>query len=360
MTELQFQSIAWPESLKTDSVMPIDVPAHIEKLIFLHDTVVLPTFGAFVAKRRLAQVDPEKGTLAPPTRTLAFDDAILSNDGLLVADISRMHHIDPADAEEAVYTWIKDMEERLDRREIVALPGIGRLYKNYIQRVQFIPDANNFNTETFGLPPIQFSPLGKSRQVSEETWEAPAAAKPAKEGAPRRWRAWLSIVSVVLMLGLAGLGAFVWWTRSHEPYTDIISLPNSIKKNTPEAQETALEQTPGAAEPSAEGSPEREPRKPVVPQDAPAAKKPSKPIVNAAPPAKGKTCILIVATLQDTENADRLKAQLVASGYDLFYVEKNGHQVGVRFSYNDLGEVQQTIFDLQKLTGERDIWIKQK
>ncbi|MDX2135638.1 MAG: hypothetical protein SFV52_12650 [Saprospiraceae bacterium] len=356
MTELQFQSIAWPEGLKTDTLMPIDVPAHIEKLIFLHDTVVLPSFGAFVAKRRQAQVDPEKGTLAPPTRTLAFDDAVLSNDGLLVADIARTHRIDMADAEEEVYAWVKDMEERLDRREIVTLPGIGRLYKNYIQRVQFIPDANNFNTETFGLPPIQFSPLGKSRQVSEDTWEAPAATMPAKASR----RPWLGILSALLLLGLAASGVFMWWTRSHEPYTDIISLPNSIQKNTPGAQETALEQATNAQAPPAEGVAESKPRKPAAAQDVPAAKKPSKPIVNAAPPAKGKTCVLIVATLQDTENANRLKNQLVAAGYDLFTMEKNGHQVGVRFSYNDLSEVQQTIFDLQKLTGERDIWIKQK
>ena len=74
----------------------------------------------------------------------------------------------------------------------------------------------------------------------------------------------------------------------------------------------------------------------------------------------GKTCILVVATLQDKTNADRLQNILEKEGYDVYYVQKNGHQVGIEFKYSKYAEVQDKIKALQKITGEQQIWIKKK
>ncbi len=48
------------------------------------------------------------------------------------------------------------------------------------------------------------------------------------------------------------------------------------------------------------------------------------------------------------------------AGYQVYFLHKNGFQVGVQFRYNQLSEVQETIVALQKLTGEPQIWIKKK
>ncbi|MFZ4634234.1 MAG: hypothetical protein ACOYNO_08525 [Saprospiraceae bacterium] len=362
MTDFSFESIAWLEGPKTDDVMPIDVPSHIEKLIFLHDTLVLPTFGAFIASRKSARVDAASGTMSPPTRSLSFNDAIVSDDGLLVTDIAQTHHISQPEAVEVVYEWIDQLQKRLNQREIISLPGIGRLYKNYVQKVQFLPDTTNFNTDSYGLPPIQFAPLGQTREVSDQLSPAPTIVRKTTPEKPRR--RWVGALGILLLLCAAGMGGFWWWKQQHLPLPEIFAQSENNKALPP--QTTAPEQNTKVEEPATTPieSPKQEIQQetPTPSASTPEIKKSTnrEPLVNTPPPAKGKTCILVIATLQEKENADRLKAQLVENGYDVYYTQKNGFQVGVRFSYKEIGEVQQEIFDLQKLTGERDIWIKQK
>jgi hypothetical protein len=67
-----------------------------------------------------------------------------------------------------------------------------------------------------------------------------------------------------------------------------------------------------------------------------------------------------VATLQEKANADRLVRTIQNGGYQVYMVQKKGYQVGIQFNYSNLTEVQQKIVELQKLTGENQIWIKQK
>ena len=51
---------------------------------------------------------------------------------------------------------------------------------------------------------------------------------------------------------------------------------------------------------------------------------------------------------------------LKEEGFTVYYLKKNGYQVGIRFYYNKISEVQDKMKTLQNLTGEKDIWIKKK
>jgi cell division septation protein DedD len=78
-------------------------------------------------------------------------------------------------------------------------------------------------------------------------------------------------------------------------------------------------------------------------------------------PKGGRECILIVATLSEKANADRLEQLLKEEGFEVYNAKKgSSRQVGIRFYYNKISEVQSNIITLQNLTGERDIWIKKK
>jgi hypothetical protein len=37
-----------------------------------------------------------------------------------------------------------------------------------------------------------------------------------------------------------------------------------------------------------------------------------------------------------------------------------GRQIGIRFNYNDVVDIQNNIIALQQLTGQTEIWIKKK
>lgn len=355
----------------TDTHMALDLAPHIEKLIFLHDTLIIPGFGGFTASRSAASVDYAGGMVMPPSRNLSFNENLTVDDGILANDVGRTYGISHEQARLAVHEFVDQMQRQLNQREIINLPGVGRLYKNYIQKIQFLPDGTNFNTESYGLPPLQFSPIARSRSVEEPSLASPAppvtqqsavsSASPvfdeARSGTRRRGAAGArTIFGILLLLGAVTLG--LWYLRYN-------------RQDDKKADQPAIEQQekPGAtADPAPldEDTPRTQPAQPESVQEVPEplVNKPNKAAREAdvVPSADSgqKECILVVATLQDETNVRRLTNMLESRGYEVYHVVKNGHQVGIRFPYGDITEVRDKILDLKALTGESNIWIKQK
>lgn len=347
----------------------------------MHDTLVIPGFGGFTATKTSAEADFVGGLVKPPQKLLAFSENLTIDDGILVNDIAATHHLSTEDAQRALQDFVDKMIDLLNQREIVTLPGVGRLYKNYVQKIQFLPDATNFNTESFGLPPLQFSPIARSREVADKTPDLtptattittppvtstptppPPELTPTYEAPVRTGTSPLLIILGVVLL-IIGITAGVMWWRSHhkktteetpKPDTEIVETettpsetPNTTKTNTAPASKT---NHPKKSEKASE---------PVV-KESVAKKTAPVPKQTPATSGGGKECILVVATLQEKANADRTAALLKKNGYEVYFVQKNGFQVGVQFRYQELTEIQQKIIALQKLTGEQQIWIKKK
>ncbi len=364
--------------------MQIDIASHIEKLLFLHDALTIPSFGAFTARPTAATADYIGGTVSPPSKTLTFNENLTTDDGLLVQDVAKINGISVEEARQAVQEAVEKMQEMLNRREIVTLPGIGRLYRNYVQKIQFLPDTTNFNAESFGLPPLQFSPIARSREVADPvvnlnsayaktnsntsenghvaaTGSATTSTTPPTvpvNGAlpaparPSSSSGMMPMLITILVLLCAMAGYWVWKQNK------------SIKEIKTEGTQTEQPASKPAKEPTASKP------APTVKKETPAETKPDDTaVVETAPdlaveekPAVkgGRECILVIATLREQVNANRLIGMLEKEGYEVYFLHKNGYQVGVQFRYNQLSEVQEKIIALQQLTNEQNIWIKKK
>ncbi|MBL7798034.1 MAG: HU family DNA-binding protein [Saprospiraceae bacterium] len=376
--------------------MQIDFATHIEKLLFLHDTLTIPAFGGFTASKTPASVDYAGGTVAPPGKTLIFSDNLTTDDGILVDDIAKTHGISTEEAREAVRKFVEQIQQQLNQREIVTLPGVGRLYRNYVQKIQFLPDATNFHAGSYGLPPLQFSPIARSRDVTEKPAPAagnatsvttpppPVAAEPVKTAAipplppppnfvPEPYQAPRSsatrfgtIIGIGLILSTVAFGIW-WWQFKKEqaaanPATEIqedsqlsaaplsgvteiakiAEKENAAKKQAvkPEAEEKDLnDEVEQAASARAAEHQRRQ-------NEAPAVRE------------KGRTCILIIATLQDNNNAENLIAKLEGAGYDVYHRQQRGHQVGIQFRYTTQREIDEKREELIRFTGEKGIFVK--
>ena len=366
--------------------MQIDIPAHIEKQLFLRDALTIPGLGGFTATPTAAAVDYAGGAVAPPSKTLTFSENLTTDDGILIQDISQTHGITTEEAREVVAEFTEKTQQLLNQREIVTLPRIGRLYKNYVQKIQFLPDATNFNAESYGLPPLQFSPIARSREVSDapiapagvpsSTTSSASLAPPLKTSAPlpasttadyeperRRAGGWATILAVFLLLGAVGMG--IWWWQQQKMQR--LARNNQTEQpgdETPEKTGKSAKKT----KPTAAEIPEEVATDVTVPVDDPlpdAAEAAAKKMQEAREAVEqtavsGRECVLIVATLQDKGNADRLMRLLRKNGHQVYSLQKNGYQVGIQFRYNYLSQVQEKIVVLQNLTGEQNIWIKKK
>ena len=345
--------------------MQIDIPAHIEKLLFLHDALIIPGFGGFTATRTPATTDYVGGSVAPPAKTLAFSENLTVDDGVLVGDVAQTHGIALEDARKAIAEFVEKIQNLLNQREIVTLPGVGRLYRNYVQKIQFLPDSTNFNASSYGLPPLQFSPIARSREVTDKpaaestasTSSVPAETPytaPAETFTPsvRGGRSRMGLALGIIFL-FASLAIGIWYWQQRKKQALIADRDRTEQTDIPEEKTTRTEK-PAAAEKKPEHKNVEDSAQNAADEKMAAARE------QVAKTAEGRECILIIATLREKNNADRLMQILRNDGHEVYFLEKNGYQVGVKFKYTKVSEIQETINILTKLTGEDQIWIKKK
>jgi hypothetical protein len=403
--------------------MQIDIAAHIEKLLFEHETLIIPTFGGFTSTRSPAAVDFVGGAVAPPGKTLAFNENLTIDDGILVHEISHACGISNDDARRLVLDFVESTKEALNQREIVTFPGVGRLYKNYAQKVQFLPDTTNFNTDSYGLPPLQFSPIARSRDqeeavpaarsngsaivappvvetatttiVAPPTLTVPLPSTPtngyiapATEPTVERTQKTnpmrsISAFGIGLLVFALGTGIYLMKNRKANPSTATTTetgapmsvLPTAsevIGKVEEEAAKKEEEKKKAAASTAANDDKDDDTADEVEEATAKkmeATKKGSsttkeekvKEISKTAEPSNGeKRCVLVVGTYQDKVNAMKLLAKIEAAGFDSYYRIQKGHQVGIEFNYKEMVDIQNQMKALEKATGESNIWIKKK
>ncbi len=143
--------------------MDIQLASDIKDLLMEDGMAILPGLGGFTSTYKPAVTDAVMGVLHPPSYHLAFDPNQQVNDGKLIEYIRDKYHVSSTVAQEAIETFVKEAQSQLDHKEIVILPAIGRLFVDFTQKIQFLPEATNFNADTFGLSTINFSPISRSK-----------------------------------------------------------------------------------------------------------------------------------------------------------------------------------------------------
>ncbi len=160
--------------------MDIDIAPYIKELLYKHNNLVIPGFGNFVLSYASTTIDHVQGILNPPSKKIAFDTNLLTNDGKLIEYLKEKHQIGTEDANAIINTFVSKVKMQLGKREMVTLPEVGRLYKDFEDNIQFIPDVTNFSKESFGLPSINFYPILRENTTNKSTAAVPAASSTAK------------------------------------------------------------------------------------------------------------------------------------------------------------------------------------
>jgi hypothetical protein len=400
--------------------MQIDIAAHIEKLLFEHETLIIPTFGGFTSTRSPAAVDFVGGAVAPPGKTLAFNENLTIDDGILVHEISHACGISNDDARRLVLDFVESTKEALNQREIVTFPGVGRLYKNYAQKVQFLPDTTNFNTDSYGLPPLQFSPVARTRDQEEAVpaarsngtaivtipvVEAPTTTAiappippkplpstngyiaPATEPTVERTQKTnpmrsIGAFGIGLLIFALGTGIYLMKNRKANPSAittetgapmSVLPTPSEVigkveeeaaKKEEEKKKATASTVNDDKDDDTADEVEEATAKKIEAIKKGTSSLKEDK-VKEVPKPSETATngekrCVLVVGTYQDKVNAMKLLAKIEAAGFDSYYRIQKGHQVGIEFNYKEMVDIQNQMKALEKATGESNIWIKKK
>lgn len=154
--------------------MDIDIAPYIKELLYKHNNLVIPGFGNFVLSYASTTIDHVQGILNPPSKKIAFDANLLTNDGKLIKHLAEKHQLGTEDANAVINTFVSKIKMQLGKREMVTLPEVGRLYKDFEDNIQFIPDVTNFSKESFGLPSINFYPILRDNSTKAKQPIAPS------------------------------------------------------------------------------------------------------------------------------------------------------------------------------------------
>ncbi len=142
----------------------IDVAAHISELLYKRESVTIPGVGTIHTAYQEAVIDHIKGMLYPPSKSLQMDDQLITDDQVLLEYLAEAKQLSREKAQKAIDTYVWRTLESLAKREIVVLPGVGRMYRDYENHLQFLQDNTNFNQDIFGFEPVQFFPIIRSKE----------------------------------------------------------------------------------------------------------------------------------------------------------------------------------------------------
>ncbi len=155
--------------------------ASIQSLLYDHECVVIPQFGGFVTNYKAAFVHPKKQSIHPPSKQLAFNVNLKSNDGLLANYISQSDNVSYELALDFVKTTVKEYSKTLENDKRLELEGLGILSKNIQGGIEFTPsNTTNFLRNSFGLNPVflpSLSELLGEEQEMNETIKATSISK---------------------------------------------------------------------------------------------------------------------------------------------------------------------------------------
>ena len=127
----------------------MSISKHINELLYNHNCVIVPGFGAFLTKNIAASRNND--VFSPPKKTIAFNGMLKENDGLLANKISATDGISYKAALKKIKKDVKTLASSLNVGE-VEIDNIGTLRLNDEKKIQFQPNQNvNFDSRSYGL-----------------------------------------------------------------------------------------------------------------------------------------------------------------------------------------------------------------
>ncbi|MCM5662235.1 HU domain-containing protein [Galbibacter mesophilus] len=177
---------------------------YISDLLYRYECVTVPSFGAFITQYQPAKVHANTNAFYPPSKSIAFNEQLKSNDGLLTKYVAESLKISFEEATQKLEATVLTWKKALENGEKIELKNVGELWLGAEKKLLFQPSYHvNYLTSSFGLssfvsPSVTREELKKEVEKIEE--KAPIAFTPER----RRSRSYLKYAAVFLLAISAG------------------------------------------------------------------------------------------------------------------------------------------------------------
>jgi nucleoid DNA-binding protein/cell division protein FtsL len=336
----------------------LNLYSYIKELLFLHDCVIIPEFGGFVANYRPARINHENNTIVPPGKDISFNKSLNHNDGLLISYISESRGVGYVDAKRIVTNFVHEVNRRLEKGIRTVFDDVGTFYYDTQKNLQFEPDpSSNFLLDSYGLSEFSFAPL-EQYDVQKRIRKKFLDKEPSRFESRRKvlWRIAIAIPLLVALVviplktdvlkfksNVSSLSPVsnteVIDSNLEQPEADVLETDTEEKINAGNSQEALSEMEQPSAVPGTDHVPET-----IITENLPVVK-----------------YFIIAGSFRNVENSERYREELTKQGYSSIILDPVNELHRVTLSgYPSKEEAVSALAQLRKDPSNKEMWILRK
>ncbi|CAI8172995.1 MAG: Uncharacterised protein [Bacteroidota bacterium] len=187
-------------------ICDMDLSAHIHYLLYKHDCVTVPGFGAFLVEQKAAYYDETTQLYFPPTKVVSFNAQLQSNDGTLASHLATSFGISYERAVMDMHQHTIAWKEKLQKGKL-DVPTLGSLVLNSEGKMVFTPESGlNFLAASYALPEVPAHPI--SRTIAEQPAKPPVYFE-LDQTKSKRVFGYVAVAASVLALFAVGSNSFL-------------------------------------------------------------------------------------------------------------------------------------------------------
>ena len=281
---------------------------YIKELLYQHECVTVPNFGAFLTRTIDVLIQPDSGLFSPPRKEVSFNHLLKSNDGILAQYMAQKESVSYEQAlrkiEKEVIVW----KQRLHTQHLT-FAGIGEMRLSPQKKINFSPfGAINFDLNSYGLSNFIRQSIFSPPLVTEKPKPFPIMENENKDdlmftpAENENKRSPIMQYAIIGVIGISLIGAGYYFGNQYiadEKAKATEMAQKKIKSNVQKA--TFNLGTLSEVDLTLKANPE-------VIEDAPLA----------------QTYYSVIAgSYRSMENAEKKLAQLQAEGFDAAFTEVN-------------------------------------
>jgi cell division septation protein DedD len=138
---------------------------YINELLFEHNCVIVPGFGGLVTNTEKARINTLTHQIHPACKTIAFNQKLSQNDGLLANHLVRKLNISYDEAMLQIAQYAAHINRELKTKNSYTLPRVGDFFLNRENSIQFVPSADsNHLYASFGMGVISLPGVGANQR----------------------------------------------------------------------------------------------------------------------------------------------------------------------------------------------------
>lgn len=192
------------------------IVTHIERLLLVHDCVIVPKFGGFVLQTIPALQDAVSHTFRPLQKEIGFNMTLQHHDGLLSESYMQLYDVNYREAQLMLEEDIEELNASLQQDRQYSLGVLGSFSLGEEGQVIYHPaETDLFSITSYGLPTFQFAALAPLQAESKED-TLPSGRKKGKKDT-----LYIPISRKLLRTAVGLAGAIALFLLISTPVTDV-------------------------------------------------------------------------------------------------------------------------------------------